>query len=130
MTHDELHEDNTDAIVNAFLQNNSMEQTRDYLARGRRFAQLDIGQLNQDWIVAVRSWLARKEPTNELIMDDLASELALRKLEPPYDAVRQELIDRLAQTNKSQRKKKLRVIAREIDDFLRENEHAPLNRNS
>jgi hypothetical protein len=130
MTHDELHEDNTDAIVNAFLQNNSMEQARDYLARGRRFAQLDIGQLNQDWIIAVKSWLARKEPTNELIMDDLASELALRKLEPPYDAVRQELIDRLAQTNKSQRKKKLRVIAREIDDFLRENEHAPLNRNS
>lgn len=130
MTHDELREDHTGAIVNAFLQNNSMEQTRDYLARGRRFAQLDIGQLNQDWIVAVRSWLARKEPTNELIMDDLASELALRKLEPPYDAVRQELIDRLAQTNKSQRKKKLRVIAREIDDFLRENEHAPLNRNS
>jgi hypothetical protein len=130
MTHDELREDHTGAIVNAFLQNNSMEQTRDYLARGRRFAQLDIGQLNQDWIVAVRSWLARKEPTNELIMDDLASELALRKLEPPYDAVRQELIDRLAQTNKSQRKKKLRAIAREIDDFLRENEHAPLNRNS
>jgi hypothetical protein len=130
MTHDELHEDNTDAIVNAFLQNNSMEQARDYLARGRRFAQLDIGQLNQDWIIAVKSWLARKEPTNELIMDDLASELALRKLEPPYDAVRQELIDRLAQTNKSQRKKKLRAIAREIDDFLRENEHAPLNRNS
>lgn len=130
MTHDELREDHTGAIVNAFLQNNSMEQTRDYLARGRRFAQLDIGQLNQDWIVAVRSWLARKEPTNELIMDDLASELALRKLEPPYDAVRQELIDRLAQTNKSQRKKKLRALAREIDDFLRENEHAPLNRNS
>ena len=130
MTHDELREDHAGAIVNAFLQNNSMEQTRDYLARGRRFAQLDIGQLNQDWIVAVRSWLARKEPTNELIMDDLASELALRKLEPPYDAVRQELIDRLAQTNKSQRKKKLRAIAREIGDFLRENEHAPLNRNS
>jgi hypothetical protein len=130
MTHDELHEDNTDAIVNAFLQNNSMEQTRDYLARGRRFAQLDIGQLNQDWIIAVKSWLARKEPTNELIMDDVASELALRKLEPPYDAVRQELIDRLGQTNKSQRKKKLRAIAREIDDFLRENEHAPLNRKS
>lgn len=35
-----------EAIVTAFLQNKSLEQTQDYLARGRRFAKLDAGQLN------------------------------------------------------------------------------------
>ena len=47
-----------EAIVNAFLQHKSLKQTQDYLARGRRFAKLDVGQLNEDWIIAVRSWLA------------------------------------------------------------------------
>jgi hypothetical protein len=46
-----------EAIVNAFLQHKSMEQMQDYLARGRRFAKLDVGRLNKDWINAVRSWL-------------------------------------------------------------------------
>ena len=95
MTHDDLREDYTGAIIDAFLQNNSMEQTRDYVGRGRRFARLEVGQLNQSWITAVRRWLARKNPTNELTMDDLTSEFALRKLKPPYAAVQQQLMDRL-----------------------------------
>jgi hypothetical protein len=39
---DETAEDPRDleAIVNAFLQNKSMQQMQDYLARGRRFARL------------------------------------------------------------------------------------------
>ena len=62
MTNDDAREAQTGAIIHAFLQNKSMEQTRDYLSRGRRFAQLDLGQLNQYWVIAVRSWLARKTP--------------------------------------------------------------------
>ena len=61
-----------EAIVNAFLQHKSMEQMQDYLARGRRFAKLDIGRLNEDWVIAVRSWLAHKHRTKERLMDDLA----------------------------------------------------------
>ena len=40
MTNRDTREDRAGAIVNAFLQNKSMEQKRDYLARGRRFAKL------------------------------------------------------------------------------------------
>jgi hypothetical protein len=99
-----------------------MEQTRDYIGRGRRFARLDVGQLNQSWIDAVRRWLARKNPRNELTMDDLTSEFALRKLKPPYAAVQQELMDRFAQTNKSLRMKQIKEIAREIGEFVHETE--------
>ena len=38
MTNGDTPEDRAGAIVNAFLQNKSMEQKLDYLARGRRFA--------------------------------------------------------------------------------------------
>src|SRR5438445_2598819 len=111
-----------ETIVNAFLQHKGMEQIQDYLARGRRFAKLDVGQLNEEWIIAVRSWLAHKDRTAERMMDDLAAELRLRKLEPPYSAVEQGLADRSAQTKEAERKKAFREVAREIGEFMREND--------
>jgi hypothetical protein len=110
------------AIVKAFLQHKSMKQMQDYLARGRRFAKLDIGRLNEDWIIAVRSWLAHKHRTKEQMMDDLAAELRLRSHEPPYGAVEQELADRKAQRKDTERKRVIREIAREIGEFMREND--------
>src|SRR6516225_10750487 len=94
-----------EAIVNAFLQHKSMEQMQDYLARGRRFARLDVGRMNKDWVIAVRGWLAHKHRTKERLMDDLAAELRFRKLEPPYSAVEQGLADRPAQTKQAERKR-------------------------
>jgi hypothetical protein len=111
-----------DAIVNAFLQHKSMEQMQDYVARGRRFAQLDIERLKEDWIIAVRSWLAHKHRTKERMMDDLAAELRLRGLEPPYGAVERQLADLSAQTTKAERKRTVREVAREIGEFMREND--------
>jgi hypothetical protein len=111
-----------EAIVNAFLQYRNMKQMQDYLARGRRFAKLDIGRLNNEWIIAVRSWLAHKHRTKELMMDDLAAEPRLRGLEPPYGAVEQELADRSAQTNEAELKRTVREVAREIGEFMREND--------
>jgi hypothetical protein len=111
-----------EAMVKAFLQHKITEQMQDYLTRGRRFAKVDDGRLNKDWIIAVRSWLAHKRRANERIMNDLAAELRLRGLEPPYRAVEQELADRSAQTNEAKRKKTMREVAREIGEFMRENE--------
>jgi hypothetical protein len=111
-----------EAMVKAFLQHKSMKQTQDYVARGRRFAKLDVGRLQKDWIIAVRSWLARKHRTKERMMDDLAAELRLRGLEPPYGAVEQELADRSAQTKDAERKRTVREVAREIGEFMREND--------
>jgi hypothetical protein len=110
------------AIVNAFLQHKSMKQMQDYLARGRRFAELDMERLNKDWIIAVRSWLAHKHRTKERLMDDLAAELRLRGLEPPYGAVEQDLADRSAQTSETERKRTVREIAQEIGEFMRAND--------
>ena len=111
-----------EAVVKAFLQHKSLEQMRGYQARGRRFAKLAVRQLTEDWIIAVRSWLAHKDHTNERMMDDLAAELRLRGVEPPYAAVEQELADRSARTKETERKKVLRAVAREIGEFMRESQ--------
>jgi hypothetical protein len=106
------------AIVNVFLQHKSMEQTHDYLARGRCFVKFDVQRLNENWIIAVRSWLTHKDRTNERMMDGLASELRLRGLEPPYGAIARELADRSAQTKDTERREAVKEIAREINELI------------
>jgi len=66
--------------IHDFLQRRNIEQRRKYLARGRRFVVLDVGQLGKSWIAAVRNWLAHKDRANERKMDNLAAELRLRRL--------------------------------------------------
>ena len=108
------------ALIDQFLQHRKMEQTQDYLSRGRRFAHCDAGQLNDGWVSAVRSWLARKDPSRERTMDDLAAELELRGCEPPYDAVKQELAARFAAIEKVEQTEVGRKFARQIATFMRE----------
>jgi hypothetical protein len=111
--------------IHAFLQRRSMEQRRNYLARGRRFVILDVGQLSKSWITAVRNWLARKDRAAETTMDDLTAELRLRGLEPPYEAIKQELAIRFAGTDGIAQKNVVREFARQIGMFIRESDKPP-----
>jgi hypothetical protein len=108
--------------IYAFLQRRSIEQRRNYLARGRRFVILDVGQLSNSWISAVRNWLARKDRASEVTMDDLTAELRLRGLEPPYDAVKQELATCFARMNEGTKRKVGREFARQVGMFVRESD--------
>ena len=108
------------ALIDAFLQHRKMEQTQDYLSRGRRFAALDVGQLSEDWIIAVRSWLARKDRECEQMMDDLTAELQLRRSEPPYAAVKQELAARFALIEEAEQAKTGTQLAQEVALFMHE----------
>jgi hypothetical protein len=116
--------DRAAAMVDAFLEHKRMEQTKDYLARGRRFAALDVGQLSEDWIIAVRSWLARKDRECEQMMDDLTAELQLRRSEPPYDAVKQELAARFALIEEAEQAKIGTQLAQEVALIMHERHKA------
>ncbi len=87
-------------------------------SRGRRFANLNDEQLTENWIAAVRTWLARKGPVTELAMDDLTAELRLRGFEPPYDAMNRELAARFFEFNKAAQKKVATRFARHLTAFL------------
>ena len=111
---DEQREHRAKKNIYAFLQRSSIEQRRSYLARGRRFVVLDVGQLSKSWITAVKNWLARKDRASEITMDDLTAELRLRGLEPPYDAVNRELATRFAGMDEAAQRKAGRKFARDI----------------
>ena len=105
--------------VHTFLQHRSTEQRRNYLARGRRFIALDVRELSKSWVAAVRNWLTRKDRAAEITMDDLTAELRLRGLEPPYEAIKQELASRFADTDEITGKKLVREFARHISMVVR-----------
>ena len=111
--------------IYAFLQRRGMEQRRNYLAGGRRFVILDVEQLSKSWITAVRNWLARKDRAAQVTMDDLTAELRLRGLEPPYEAIKQELAIRFAGIDEVAQKKVVREFARQIGMFIRESDKPP-----
>jgi hypothetical protein len=77
-------------------------------------------KLNSDMITAVKNWLARKDRASETTMDDLTAELRLRGLEPPYDAVKQEMATRFAGMDEGTQRKAGRKFAREIGLFIPE----------
>jgi len=55
-------------------------------------------------------------------MDDLTAELRLRGLEPPYEAITQELAIRFAGTDEVANQKVVREFARQIGTFVRSRE--------
>jgi len=68
-----------------------MNETKAYFDRGRRLASLDVAQLNENWIVIFKAYFADHNRQQGLEMDDLAAELRLRGLDPPFKAVKAEL---------------------------------------
>jgi|SRR5436309_6181605 hypothetical protein len=119
---DKQRESRAQTKIHAFLQHRIREQRRNYLARGRRFVILEVEQLSKSWITAVRNWLACKDRAAEVTMDDLTAELRLRGLEPPYEAVKQELAIRFAGTDEVANRKVVREFARQIGTFVRSRE--------
>jgi hypothetical protein len=108
--------------IQTFLQSRSIEQEQHYLARGRRFVILDDRRLSESWITAVRNWLARKDRSSEITMDDLTAELRIRGVEPPYSAVRRELATHFAGLDEVAQKKIRREFARQIALFVNESD--------
>jgi hypothetical protein len=79
--------DRIDAIVQAFLDHQAMEETKSYLERGRRFESLADDDLGKRWAAAFTAVCAHGDETREADLDDLGAELGLRNLERPAHLV-------------------------------------------
>ena len=64
-----------------------MSETEDYLHRGRRFSALATGEIQRRWVVAMKALFSGGDGSRRRDMDDLAAEMRLRQVEPPYDQV-------------------------------------------
>jgi hypothetical protein len=80
-----------EAIVDALLGADQMECTARYLSSGRRFASLETEKIKRRWTEAVRIFLASYGGVNPHEMDDLGSELLLRKVPLPEENVRDQV---------------------------------------
>jgi hypothetical protein len=76
-----------EAIVDAMLESDQMECTARYLTSGRRFAQLGTEEIKKRWTQATRTFLISYGGVNPREMDDLGSELGLRKVALPCEDV-------------------------------------------
>jgi|GEM_PF-2547325 len=88
---------NFDDATWAFLENEKLEQTRDYLHRGRGFAGLEVGRLETAWVQSFRDFAADIGDDEDLVrMFDLEAEYRLRGLRLPEELVvaEQEALDR------------------------------------
>src|SRR5579862_3125935 len=78
-------------LSDAWLQNELLEQTRDYPTRGRRFERLRTDQLNEEWAKAFRRFVRQRTGSHVRDMDDTGAELRLRGEEFPAHLVSSEV---------------------------------------
>jgi hypothetical protein len=79
------------ALADEFLAHELMNETADYVRRGRRFLSLPLSELNERWIAAFRDVVSNSMVDRVVDMDDFAAELRLRELDPPLDRVADEV---------------------------------------
>src|SRR5271169_1545143 len=79
------------ALPEVWLQNELLEQTRDYLTRGRRFERLRLNLLNKVWAEAFRQFVRQKIGPHLRDMDDAGAGLRLRGEEFPTHLVMPEI---------------------------------------
>ena len=75
--------DNIDAITQAFLDHQAMEETRSYLGRGRRFERLSVEDFNKGWVAAFTSVCADGDQSRATDLDDSAPSLACENSRSP-----------------------------------------------
>jgi hypothetical protein len=81
-------------IMLAYLENRRLEETADYLRRGRHLEGVANEELNQRWVVLFRRWV-RSVGTSRRFdhqpRKDIESEMQLHGVEPPWALVQDEL---------------------------------------
>ena len=78
--------------IQSWIESESVDDVADYAARGRRFAALSDAELFEAWVGALKK--STKNFRSTRLRDthsDYTAEYRLRRLEPPYDLVSDDL---------------------------------------
>ena len=86
---DKMNLDQAKELAEAAGQSVAMDHKADYLQRGRRFKDLSLQELEDDWERSARACIATGDNCQE--MHDLNAEMAERHVEPPMDRIMDEL---------------------------------------
>jgi hypothetical protein len=119
-------EERMKALPEALLQNALLEETGSYLTRGRRFENLEIGQLNEVWAKAIRQFVRQQVGPHVRDMDDAGAEIRLRGAELPLGLVTAELDQLRAAVLRIGPSASASELHQKIDEFIR-NMNKPKN---
>jgi hypothetical protein len=100
-------------ILEALFENQRMERLQDYLKRGRKLADVPLEELRTRWMALIREEAASTGPFDPE-EQDIRSEMAARKVEPPFDLVRDALDTMKAKAKAVLRQDPLRVLQIEL----------------
>jgi hypothetical protein len=88
---DDAGDGRANAMADAILASALMEETAQYLSRGRQFKTTSEVELKLRWAEALRRWIKTHSAGNVRQLDDLSAELRLRGMGSPEDSVKAEL---------------------------------------
>jgi hypothetical protein len=109
-----------EALPEVWIQNELLEQTRDYLTRGRRFERLRLDRLNEEWAKAFRQFVRQRIETHLRDLDDSGAELRLRGEEFPTHLVTAEVEQLRAAVQRIGPFFPSAEFDRKVDEFIRD----------
>ena len=81
-------------LMLAYLEDRRLNEAADYVRRGRANKRKSAEELEQEWLAGFRAWAesgARHKVFDRRSLDDLEFEMYLRRVEPPFDLVKNEI---------------------------------------
>ena len=112
--------DENDALASSYLQHELLNETRDYLERGRALADIDDAEALDGWVTAFEVWFEKRTKKNVRVMDDAAAELRLRGLDQPEDRVKSKINTLRTELKQLGPDVPSEGLDRKIDEFLAE----------
>ena len=109
-----------EVLPEVWVQNELLEQTRDYLIRGRRFERLRLDRLNEEWAEAFRQFVAQRIGPHLRDLDDSGAELRLRGEEFPTHLVTAEVEQLRAAVQRIGPFFPSAEFDRKVDEFIRD----------
>ena len=109
-----------EALPEVWIQNELLEQTRDYLTRSRRFEMLRLDQLNEEWAKAFRQFVVQQIGPHLRDLDDAGAELRLRGEVFPTHLVAREVEQLRTSVKRVGSVSPSAEFVRKINEFIRD----------
>ena len=109
------------SLIMTLLAEESLERTADYVRRGRSMSSIDVDQLKARWVDQVQVFIADPaDRDTSALVEDIESELAIRRVELPREEVREAAITLLRRTLDRTQSLSRAEITRLNDDLERD----------
>jgi hypothetical protein len=80
-------------LIRSWIERQVLEQMADYIGRGRRLAAKDFAELRRHWMTLMRLWGAKTASAEDhKLREDIQAEMRIRGFQPPYNAVKDVLV--------------------------------------